>query len=420
MNKVDFSLIGAGVHEFVMDYSANKIKDEPIASIDDELWKLTARQGSILWLDTGDIDSASSLWNNSFTALTTNNTLLNNEIQKGIYDELVPSAAKAIRKCAPEIDDSLLIQEISFILNAVHGMRLAKRFGGKVSVELHTDLAHDAERSVACGKRYQAINPENFIVKVPLTPAGLIAVRHLSDAGIDVNFTLGFSVRQNVAAALISKPAYVNVFMGRLNAFVSTYKLGEGINIGEKATLATQRMLRKLVSQGKTPTKLIGASIRNGAQLEAVIGTDVLTMPPSAAKQYHDMKPAKVVSHVNDELPIPLADGVSLSDFNGQSLWDIADGFVEFAEKLGKDAGKLTAKQLQDAFSKAGYSDLLPSYTKEEIATIDKDGKIPVFATWKTKLASGKLGLDSLMNISALRSFTADQEALDNRIKGLI
>jgi transaldolase len=421
MKKIDSAALTAKVHEFVMDYTANKIKDEPVASSDDALWKRVVKQGSTLWLDTGDIDSASKLWNNSFTALTTNNTLLNNEIQKGIYDGLVPSAAMAIRECAPGIDDSLLILEIAFILNAVHGMRLAKRFGGKVSVELHTDLAYDVERSVSYGRRYHAINPENFIVKVPLTPAGLLAVRHLSDAGIDVNFTLGFSARQNVAAALISKPAYVNVFMGRLNAFVSTYKLGEGINIGEKATLVTQRMLHKLVSSGKTPTKLIGASIRNGTQLEAVIGTDVLTMPPSAAKQYHDMKPEAVVSHVNDDLPVPLANNVSLSDFNGQSLWDLPDGFAAFVEKLGAGNVKdLTAQQLQNAFSEAGYPDMLPEYTAEETAVVDKDGKIPVFGTWKEKLSSGRLGLDSIMNFSALRSFTADQKALDNRITGLI
>ena len=31
------------------------------------------------------------------TALTTNNTLLNNEIQKGIYDDFIPSAVDLVK-----------------------------------------------------------------------------------------------------------------------------------------------------------------------------------------------------------------------------------------------------------------------------------------------------------------------------------
>jgi hypothetical protein len=38
-----------------------------------------------------------------FTALTTNNTLLNKEVQKGIYDQLVP----ARRRCAKKLDPKM-------------------------------------------------------------------------------------------------------------------------------------------------------------------------------------------------------------------------------------------------------------------------------------------------------------------------
>ena len=37
------------------------------------------------------------------------------------------------------------ILEIAFILSAYHGLKLVKKFGGKVSVELHTALSHDNE-----------------------------------------------------------------------------------------------------------------------------------------------------------------------------------------------------------------------------------------------------------------------------------
>ncbi|MHC4511481.1 MAG: transaldolase family protein, partial [Planctomycetota bacterium] len=133
--------------------------------------------GTRLWLDTGDMDVASKLWCEAFEALTTNNTLLNKEIQKGLYDNLIIEAASAIKDAAPDIGKKELILEIAFVLNAYHGLRLVEIFDAHVSVELHTDLGNDIDRSVAYGKRYYEICPERFYVKVPLTPAGLIAAR---------------------------------------------------------------------------------------------------------------------------------------------------------------------------------------------------------------------------------------------------
>jgi transaldolase len=90
------------------------------------------------------------------TALTTNNTLLNNEIQKGIYDSFVPRALELVS----HLPVGEQVKEIAFILNARHGLRLAKKFGGMVSVELHTDTAHDIDAIVSYGLRYRELCPE--------------------------------------------------------------------------------------------------------------------------------------------------------------------------------------------------------------------------------------------------------------------
>ena len=44
------------------------------------------------------------------------------------------------------------VKEIAFMLNARHGLRLASKFGGFVSVELHTDTAHDIKAIEYYGK----------------------------------------------------------------------------------------------------------------------------------------------------------------------------------------------------------------------------------------------------------------------------
>ena len=68
------------------------------------------------------MDEAEKNWSAEMTALTTNNTLVNKEIQKGIYDDFI-AKAKGLVKDLPLRQQ---IMEIAFILNARHGLRLAK------------------------------------------------------------------------------------------------------------------------------------------------------------------------------------------------------------------------------------------------------------------------------------------------------
>ena len=69
---------------------------------------------------------------------------------------------------------------------------------------------------------------------------------------------------------------------------------------------------------------------------------------------------------------------------------------------------------------KMNFADFLPEWNEAEIQTITADGKIPVYETWKNKLANGQIGLDALMNISAFYSFATDQKKLDDRIRSFL
>jgi transaldolase len=411
----------SSVHEFAREGFAHQFGKAAVAVKDDAEWRKVRDTGTHLWLDTGDIDEATKLWNSSFEALTTNNTLLNKEIQKGIYDDLVAKAARVVLDAAPRIGEQDLILEIAFILNAHHALRLVDRFDAFVSVELHTDLAGDVDRTVAYGKRYFAICPERFYVKVPLTPAGYLSARRLVQAGIPINFTLGFSARHNYLAALLTKPNYVNVFLGRLNSFVADNKLGNGQNVGEKATLATQREILKLREAGHTRTRLIAASVRSGEQVADLAGVDVQTMPTKAAAEYRAKPHPLIASHVAHDPDVPLAPGVALAQFNGETLWTVPHEFKDAAEQLlSKNLDALQPEDLQTHFEKARLGDFLPRWSAADIQTATRDGKIPVYATWKERLASDKIGLDALLNLSALYSFATDQKALDDRIRSLL
>ena len=387
------------------------------------LWAGAAKTGTQLWLDTGDVDAAKELWVREFVALTTNNTLLNKEVQKGIYDKLVPEAAALLRKADPKMGKDRLVQEIAFVLNAVHGLKLVRTFDADVSVELHTAISNDAEASYQYGKRFAAICPDRFIVKVPLTPAGLLAARRLHDDGIRLNFTLGFSARQNWLIAQLAQPTWVNVFMGRINAFVADNKLGDGINAGEKATLACQRGLRKLKDTKKLDVRQIGASMRSGQQCEDLLGLDVFTMPTAAAKEFlkKNPAPAAMVDKTKNDPKVTFAAGVDAGADKLNCFWEITPQFEAAAAACAKlDAKKATAADVLKTLAANGAGDLFPQFTADEAAKVAKEGKIPVFASWKDRVRSGTASWDGVLTAAALASFTQDQQALDDRIRRFV
>ncbi|MEZ6035844.1 MAG: transaldolase family protein [Planctomycetota bacterium] len=386
-----------------------------------ELWAAVAKTGTSLWLDTGDVDAARELWVREFEALTTNNTLLNKEVQKGIYDQLVPGTAKLLREKGVAGDD--VVQEIAFVLNAVHGLKLVRTFDADVSVELHTAISNDAEASYQYGKRFHAICPDRFIVKVPLTPAGLLAARRLSDDGIRLNFTLGFSARQNWLIGMLARPTWVNVFMGRINAFVSDNKLGDGKNAGEKATLASQRGLRRMGKQGGPTVRQIGASMRNGQQVADLLGLDVFTMPTGAAKGYLDLKPAmdSITDKTGDDPAVTFGADVDAAKEGLNCFWEITAGFEKAAAAAAAlDPNKATATDVLAALAANGAGDLFPQFSADEAARVAKEGKIPVHKSWSERVRAGTASWDGVLTAAALASFTEDQTALDDRIRGLI
>jgi transaldolase len=386
-------------------------------------WAAVTKAGTTLWLDTGDVDAAKELWVREFAALTTNNTLLNKEVQKGIYDKLVPATKALLEKVQPGIDKDRLVQEIAFVLNAVHGLLLVRTFDADVSVELHTATAHDVEAAYQYGKRFHAICPDRFIVKVPLSPAGLLAARRLHDDGIRLNFTLGFSARQNWLIASVARPDWVNVFLGRINAFVADNKLGDGKNAGEKATLASQRGLRRLKKEQGLTVRQIAASMRSGQQCADLVGLDTFTMPTAAAKQYLESKPApaSIVDRTKDDPPVAWAAGADVAGERLDCFWAIGKEFEAAAAACAKlDPKKATAADVVTTLKQHGAGDLFPSFDAAESQRLAKEGKIPVHATWKARVKAGTASWDGILTAAALASFTQDQDALDDRIRGLI
>lgn len=396
------------VKAFVIDGVAEQMPTEALEAGGSEFWSGLTTLGSELWLDTGDLEAAAGLWTRDFSALTTNNTLLNREIQKGIYDAVIGQAGELL--AGLPVDHQVL--EIGFILNAWHGLRLAQRFGGKVSVELSTAVADDVEASVCYGRRFKAICPDRFVVKIPLTAAGLIAARTLREEGVTINFTLGFSARQNHLIGGFTKPAYVNVFMGRCSAYVSKNDLGSGTNIGEKALLASQRNITELSRGRAERTRQIAASLRNAEQVAAIAGVDVYTMPTGVAEEATQTLAGDWRDRTAEDPAVePTPDEARLA-----TLWHIDDGVRELTARLDAEPPS-TAEAIIDTAHACGAGDLFPRLGEAERLTIAADGKIPVYQTWAEGIGTGHLAPDTLLRLAGLAAFSKDQAALDQRIR---
>jgi transaldolase len=397
----------------IIDFLQKDLYEKPVIVKKDPFWDSLREAGTALWLDTGDIKEAEAIWTAEMSALTTNNTLLNNEIQKGIYDNFI-SDAKALVRGLPEDEK---VKEIAFMLNARHGLRLAAKFGGFVSVELHTDTARDIKAIEYYGKRYHEINPKQFIVKVPYTVWGLLGARILKNSGIRINFTLEFSARENVIVTRVARPDFVNVFLGRIGAYMINNKLGDGSGAGEMAVLSSQKWVAKFSGLNPWPTKLIAASLRSFEQLELLAGTDVYTMPPKVATAGRTNLKGKFSSHIDENYRVSIFDPEKEAKI--EKFWEVDENVLTLAERLSlktPDSGEELIRRAHEA----GCEDMFPILSKEEEMFIALDGKIPDFSRWEKRIKDGKIAPDTLLTLAGLASFTSDQSMLDQRIKSII
>ncbi len=114
---------------------------------------------------------------------------------------------------------------------------------------------------------------DNIVIKIPMMPEGMKAVKQLVAQGIKTNATLCFSLLQALTAAKAGS-TYASVFVGRLD--------DAGHNGMEVIRQAKQAFVNYQFS-----TKLIVASIRHPLHVveSALIGADIATLPYAIYKQ---------------------------------------------------------------------------------------------------------------------------------------
>lgn len=406
--------------EFVrQDFTPHFQQLQPVAK-GSSIWERLNALRTELWLDTGDLEAIRPLWSREFSALTTNNTLLSQEVRKSAYDRFITDAAGFLDQY-PELDGQTRKLELAFLLNARHGLKLVETFDAHVSVELHTDLAGDVDGTLRYARRLHAVCPERFYVKIPFTAAGLLAARRLGRENIPINLTLAFSARQNYAIGWLARPRFSNVFLGRVTSFVSENGLGSGVYAGERVTQAAQAVIHKLREQAGIPTRLIAASFRAAVQVRDLAGIDVMTIPPKVAREFLGLglREDDLADH-SLELYEPVLD-VNPRQFGLNGLWERDEQVETALLQLGhENLDAYTPADLAAFLAANGCPNLLVDWSEDEIRLSREEGKIPRLAHWRDQLQEQRISLDSLLNLAGLNSFRTDQDEMDRHAAELL
>jgi transaldolase len=184
-----------------------------------------------IFLDTANIDSIKKYNDMGLVdGITTNPTLLSKE--KGNPAEIMRQIVKIVK--------------------------------GPVSLEVVGITAEEMIEEAHRLKKYG----QNVVVKIPMIPDGMKAVKKLKAEGVETNVTLIFSANQAILAAKAGA-AYVSPFIGRLD------------DAGQEG-MAVIREIVQIFKNYQFDTNVLVASVRHPLHvIEAgKIGAHVVTLPP--------------------------------------------------------------------------------------------------------------------------------------------
>ena len=130
----------------------------------------------------------------------------------------------------------------------------------------------------------------NVVIKIPMIPEGLKAVKELSGRGVRTNVTLVFSPLQALLAAKAGA-TYVSPFVGRLDA------------IGHDGMDIIESIVTIYTNYGFT-TKVLAASVRHPKHVldAALLGAHVATIPFSVIGELarHPLTDSGLAAFLND------------------------------------------------------------------------------------------------------------------------
>jgi len=199
------------------------------------------------------------------------------------------------------------------------GVEILKVVPGRVSTEVDARLSFDEAGTVATARRlvglYEAagVGRERVLIKVAATWEGVAAARTLEAEGIHVNATLLFGFHQAVLCAQRGV-TLVSPFVARVTDFAcgGRGRPADGSQDGGRSAgvLAVAKIYNYYRKHGYA-TVVMPASLRTTAEVAALAGVDLYTLPPALLDQLaaadeplaRQLSPQLAAAIADEELP---------------------------------------------------------------------------------------------------------------------
>jgi len=335
--------------------------------------------GQSIWLDYIDRsmlhngDLARRIHDDVLTGMTSNPTMFEKALASGsAYDDQIRFEGRGVT--AYELFERIATTDVGDACNLFRPVY--DRTGGAdgyVSIEVSPELADKPQASVAEATRLWArVNRPNAMIKIPGTTEGLLAIRELTAAGINVNITLLFSremhrrvidaymagLEDRIAAgkSLSSIHSVASFFISRVDSAVDG-QLEERARRGSidrkelnalagKTGIANAKLAyqlfrtefssprwKRLAERGGNIQRPLWAStgVKNPAYsdvmyVEALIGADTITtLPPKTLDAFRDHG---IVANTVDANTADAEAALERIERTGISVRDVADGLL--------------------------------------------------------------------------------------------
>src|ERR1019366_7744877 len=313
--------------------------------------KALENHGQAVWLDflargfvaRGDLKKL--IDTDGVKGVTSNPSIFEKAI--GISDEYDGAIFKALKsgdRPVAELFEHLAVEDIqqaADVLRPVYDQ--LKGDDGFVSLEVSPYLATDSKATIAEAERlWKDVNRRNLMVKVPATPEGLPAIRHLIGEGISINIAVDKQLDEKIAGA--NDPTEKE----RLAALKGNVAIAN-------AKLAYQHYKRlfsgarwdRLAAKGAKPQRLLWASTGTKNKdysdvlyVEELIGPNTInTVPPATLDAFRDHgRPRDSLEENIEDAKRVLAEldksGISLDAITADLVKDGVKLFADAADKL--------------------------------------------------------------------------------------
>ncbi len=279
----------------------------PLASI--------IQAGTKLWLDSVDPELIATNRQFGATGATSNPIIITDLIKSGRYDDQLQRLLNGPNSSTNDAGWALTDQVVTAAQEVFLPIwQSTAGNDGYVSFEVdplledpENQLAHNdrVARYVELGTKWSA-GHANRLVKVPATPAGLEALEKLAAAGVPLNVTLVFTMRQYLAARdaiwrgaqhLTSQERFKSVysiFISRVDVYTQKHvpRLSAAAQ-GQVGILNAKQLWdqnRRFWAEHPTPLEQEIVFASTGAKIagdppwkyvEALVGSDIQTNPPA-------------------------------------------------------------------------------------------------------------------------------------------